>query len=414
MMSGLPSGLRVRDWKIAPPIPRDAPSRTATSARGSRPLPDDQDVAGVPSPQERADDAAGGDGDLTGPDGYDEHEGSRQENHERDNRLANRQVQDTPEAGGDGDHPGPPCLRCPRGGCVGCRCGHRPDTARVRTMAISTGAPRNAVTTPTGMPPGVATRARTSAPRIRQGPASAESPRIHPWWGPHDPPDDVRHHEADESDGTGDRRGSTAGRGDAQDPQEARPQERDAERGGEIISQGDGAEVARCGGGGKQPDRDEREGLQRRPYTPHGEGAGAPGAHRIERSDIQQRDRRGQARHDRGESHAGQGQSDGVGAPAAGRPDGKDSHRRDERPDHGAPQLALHPADTEQGHAGSNRYRGSGVDPEDAGIGQWVTCEGLDEGSGNRDRGPHRDPGNRAWNPGAPHHLMIDHGHVRG
>lgn len=36
MTSGLPSGLRVRDWKTAPPIARAAPNSTAATMRGAR------------------------------------------------------------------------------------------------------------------------------------------------------------------------------------------------------------------------------------------------------------------------------------------------------------------------------------------------------------------------------------------
>ncbi|CAO0826657.1 putative protein OS=Streptomyces microflavus OX=1919 GN=Smic_04540 PE=4 SV=1 [Streptomyces microflavus] len=36
MTSGLPSGLRVRDWKIAPPTARAAPNTTAATMRGAR------------------------------------------------------------------------------------------------------------------------------------------------------------------------------------------------------------------------------------------------------------------------------------------------------------------------------------------------------------------------------------------
>lgn len=36
MMSGEPSGLRVRDWMIAPPVPRSAPKTSAAIAAGSR------------------------------------------------------------------------------------------------------------------------------------------------------------------------------------------------------------------------------------------------------------------------------------------------------------------------------------------------------------------------------------------
>ena len=35
MMSGEPRGLRARDWKIAPDIPKEAPTSTAVIARGS-------------------------------------------------------------------------------------------------------------------------------------------------------------------------------------------------------------------------------------------------------------------------------------------------------------------------------------------------------------------------------------------
>lgn len=36
MKSGLPSGLRVSDWKIAPPTASAAPKRTAATMRGAR------------------------------------------------------------------------------------------------------------------------------------------------------------------------------------------------------------------------------------------------------------------------------------------------------------------------------------------------------------------------------------------
>ena len=42
MMSGLASGLRTMDWKMAPEIPKQTPTATPMSARGQPELVDDE------------------------------------------------------------------------------------------------------------------------------------------------------------------------------------------------------------------------------------------------------------------------------------------------------------------------------------------------------------------------------------
>ena len=54
MMSGLPSGLREMLWKIAPAIPKAAPTRTAVSTRGSRSVSTMNSLAGSPWPASTA------------------------------------------------------------------------------------------------------------------------------------------------------------------------------------------------------------------------------------------------------------------------------------------------------------------------------------------------------------------------
>ena len=51
MMSGLASGLRASDWKIAPDSPNAAPTSTAVNARGSRSVRTMKSESGLPKPK---------------------------------------------------------------------------------------------------------------------------------------------------------------------------------------------------------------------------------------------------------------------------------------------------------------------------------------------------------------------------
>ena len=50
MMSGLANGLRARRWKMAPDIPKAAPTSTAVSARGKRRVRTMKALSSVPRP----------------------------------------------------------------------------------------------------------------------------------------------------------------------------------------------------------------------------------------------------------------------------------------------------------------------------------------------------------------------------
>jgi hypothetical protein len=50
MMSGLPSGLRVRLWKIAPAMPSAPPTSSAQTTRGRRSVSTMKPLAGSPAP----------------------------------------------------------------------------------------------------------------------------------------------------------------------------------------------------------------------------------------------------------------------------------------------------------------------------------------------------------------------------
>ena len=143
-MSGLPSGLRVTLWKIAPVAPSAIPISAPVSARGSRSVSITKLVARSPPPNRVATTSPGGIAISPVP-----------TDHTSSANSTRRQRQPDPDAAR--------------------RDGHSCAIRRRRTIAMNTGAPISALTIPTSSSPGrLTTRPTTSAPSSITGASSAE------------------------------------------------------------------------------------------------------------------------------------------------------------------------------------------------------------------------------------------------
>ena len=144
MMSGEPSGLRVRDWKTAPEIASAQPARTAHSARGSRRSRTMKDVPGSPPPQRR-DHVARREVQVTGPDREHQQAGGdeREDGRHRHGPAADAHGDRVADAQGPALEPGPG-----GGDDHGRRVRHSAAIRFRRTIAMNTGAPTSATMTP--------------------------------------------------------------------------------------------------------------------------------------------------------------------------------------------------------------------------------------------------------------------------
>ena len=198
MTSGLPSGLRVSDWKTAPAIASAMPEIRANSRRGSRHSTTTMVVRS--SADRRSGPRRPRRGSAVRADGQrveaeHDHDGGRGSRHTATAR--------TVEPRREPARPTPDDGRRPKSRLTGA---HSPLALRRRASTIRTGAPMNAVTSPTRSSPlGRTTRPTTSETssstaaadhRVRDDPALV---------GAGEPAHRVRHHQADERDRPGER-----------------------------------------------------------------------------------------------------------------------------------------------------------------------------------------------------------------
>jgi len=177
-----------------------------------------------------------------------------------------------------------------------------------------------------------------------------------------------------------------------------------AERGGQVVAQRHRVERWPEEGGEQQPCGDERDDGSRDIPPPVVERAGLPDLQDLERLGVGESDGRHDAGEHRTERDAGEGEPGRARRTAADRADQRHDHRGDERAEKGEPEVSLRAGHPEQTDGERDEEGRTGVDPEDARVGEWVARHRLDDGTGHPQRHAGGEPDHGAGQ------AQVEHG----
>jgi hypothetical protein len=213
--------------------------------------------------------------------------------------------------------------------------------------------------------------------------------------GPADGAGHVRDREADEGDGPG-----GGDRGAAQDDDRQRGDGAGdlhalAQRAGDVLPEGEGVERAGRREGEHDPDGDEGQHPHGDLAVPPGQGPDHPEAELVEGGDVEQEDGGGARGQQGGEGGTGQRQLHRGGAPPAQGPERVDDDAGHGRPGEGAPHVARQRPEPEGADANHDGEGGTGLDAEEARVGQRVPGDALHDRTGEAegDAGAEADDG---------------------
>ncbi len=258
-----------------------------------------------------------------------------------------------------------------------------------RTERISTGPPRNAVTMATGT-----SQDRSQDHRVEQQPQRGAGRRS---------ADQVRHDQPDEEDRPGHRGRRPGEDGDQHQRRGPHPGDAGAQCVRHALAQREGVEGAAQQQRPEQacPDGGQRQ-CQGRLFAGR-QRADGPEAVDVEDVGEHEPHAEGDAAEHRGEGHAGEDQAQRRGTPDRGDQEGR-AHRAGD----GEAELAGLPGGQAEGRADGDGEPGARGDPEDAGLGQRVAGQRLDQGARHRQRRAHGDGQQGAGRPDVPDdHVVV-------